>query len=66
MCLKEVKRNEWTFKRVLHYSIIAKTKCTTFQNEMYIFLVFLHPTKKQFKRHLITVSTVIKCLSTTL
>ena len=47
-------------------NIIAKTKCTTFQNETYNFLVFSHPTKKQLKRHLITVSTVIKCLFTTL
>lgn len=36
-------------------TIIAKTKCTTFQNEMYIFLIFSHLAKRQFERLLITV-----------
>lgn len=31
---------------------------------MYNYLVFLHPIKKEFERHLITVETVIKCLFT--
>ena len=35
--------------------IIAKTKCTTFQNEMYIFLIFSHLAKTIFERLLITV-----------
>ena len=40
---------------IYNLTIIAKTKCTTFQNEMYIFLIFSHLAKTIFERLLITV-----------
>lgn len=64
--LSEVQKaqyNEITYRRMAKYYyhrndeeyIIAKTKCTTFQNEMYIFLIFSHLAKTIFERLLITV-----------